>query len=304
MQRKFILAAAIILGIISVFLINTYMTQQKKIYEAKVKETLTDIRSNQRQVLVATQDILRGAVIKSSSVKVKSIPADFVQPSAATSLERILGMVAVVPIAKGEQITLSKLSYPSQSRSLSMAIPVGKRAITVYLDDISSVGGMIKPGDYVDVISVVPIPQRTPEGKTVMQAAVIPLFQKVLVLAVGKNIGGVSASSSEGKGGIFSGQLKKLSSAKRETSTKASHYITLALSPQEANYVALVQQQGKLQLVLRSPADAQLEEAKPANIESLLEYLNLLHKETKKVISPKKVEIYRGTKKEVVTLQK
>jgi Flp pilus assembly protein CpaB len=214
--------------------------------------------------------------------------------------------MAIVPIAKGEQITLSKLSRPTYRRSLASAVPVGKRAVTVYLDNIASLYGLLRPGDYVDIISIVPIPVGVKNGKTITNPTVIPLFQKVLVLAVGPNVGGVKPikpkKSRSSFLGFISSEPKHQSSTAKSSKDKAAHYITLALSPEEANYIALVQQQGRLQLILRSSADSETVPLKPASVDNLLQYLGFYNKVPKKI--PETIEVYKGTKKEIIPIRK
>jgi Flp pilus assembly protein CpaB len=83
--------------------------------------------------------------------------------------------------------------------------------------------------------------------------------------------------------------------------------MTLALTPQEANIIAFVQEQGKIRLVLRSPADAVIEkDVKPISWETLFRLLR--QDESGKDIktddfAPKDtIEIYRGMKRDVIPL--
>jgi pilus assembly protein CpaB len=209
-------------------------------------------------------------------------------------------MMAIAPISRGEQITLTKLSYPKESGELADVTPVGKRAITLSVDNIASLAGMIQAGDYVDVITMLPVPVQSPDGKQTTQTAIVPLFQNVLVLAVGQEIGTVSREK---------GRYEK-TEARRETSP----LITVALTPQEASLIAFVQEQGKIRFVLRSPTDSQIEVVQPATWDTLFQYIMPKDKQVADSESAKKeelvsslpvpsyVEIYRGLKKEKVPL--
>ena len=108
MQRqRIILIAGIILGLLAVFMINAYIEQQKRAVQEKAKMSLARAQENQVAVLMANQDIPRGAVIASEMLETKIIPGQFVQPQVVTSLDRISGMITIAPISKGEQITLT-----------------------------------------------------------------------------------------------------------------------------------------------------------------------------------------------------
>lgn len=295
MQRqRIILIIGIVLALIAVFMVKVYLDQQRRMVQEQTKKALAQIQANQAAVLVAKGDIPKGATIEPNMLATAVIPNQYVQPQAVTSLDRIAGMITVAPISKDEQITLSKLSPSRQVGvgGLAGATPVGKRAITISVDNIAALAGMIKPGDYVDVIARVDVPVETPEGKPATQAAIMPLFQNVLVLAVGQEIGA---------------KVEEAIRYKKEEKKEVSGLITLALSPQEANLIAFVQEQGKIRLVLRSPADSQITPVQPASWETLFQYV--MPKEVSKQPEIKEepvgyVEIYRGLSKEKIPLSK
>ena len=300
MPKKIALILALVLGIITVFLVKVWLDQQARLAQERAKEELLLQQKKQAEVVVAKVDIPKGTKLNTEHLEMKVIPRDYIQPKAVGSLERVIGMVAAVDIAQGEQITLTKLFTPQQSTvtSLAMATPMGKRAITIPVDNISSLAGMIRPGDYVDVIGLVPIP--SVDKKQPVSVAVIPLFQNVLVLAVGQQLA----------------PLKKEERYERtEEKVTPQPLITLALSPQEANFLAFVQEQGKIRLILRSPADARTEPIVPANWETLSQYLapkiypqQAQEQQKQEIVaqektpSARKIEIYRGLKKETIEI--
>lgn len=294
-QRLIILIVGIILGLAAVFMTKSYIAQQSQVINKQAQQKLAQIQANQAAILVAKQDIMTGTVIQADMLDSVIIPAQYVQPRAATSLDRVAGMIVTAPISKGEQISLSKLSqhYGRQASSLAALTPVGKRAITIAIDNTASLAaGMIRPGDYVDIITLLPMPVTTMDGKQKMQTAVFPLFQNILVLAVGQDTGGEVAQS-EGR-------------YKKEEKKEFSPLITLALSSQEANLIAFVQEQGKIRLVLRSPADSGVQPISPASWDTLFQYVMPQAVEPKpKEDEPSAsgyVEIYRGLTKEKVPI--
>jgi pilus assembly protein CpaB len=290
-KQRIILIIGIVLAILAVFMIKVYLDKQRQEANRRAQQELEERQRNQTSVLVAKKDIPAGSVIDSESLEVNIVPNQFVQPQAVTSLDSIAGMMTIAPITKGEQIIRSKLAYTRQSGDLAQVTPIGKRAITISIDNVASLAGMIKAGDYVDVIVTVPVPVQTPEGKQVNQAVTIPLFQNVLVLAVGQETDVV---------------VKKTRYQRVEEQKEPSPLITLALAPQEANLIAFVQEQGKIRLVLRSPTDAKTEPIQPINWETFFQYVlpqpPKPAKEEPEISSY--VEIYRGLNKEKVPLYK
>jgi len=296
-KQKLILIIGIALGLAAVIMTKVYIDQQKKAEAEKAKETFAKMQANQAAVLVAKRDIAKGVVIDPEMFDTAVVPAKYLQPQAVTSLDRISDMVTISPIAKGEQITLSKLAYPKDVGSggnLAASTPFGKRAITIAVDNIASLAGMINPGDYVDVIALLPIPAQAPDGSQAVQAATLPLFQNVLVLAVGQNIGSPAAA--------VKGRYEK-------EAKQASPLITIALTPQEINFITFVQEQGKIRLVLRSPADSKVEPIQVANWQTLFQYLRPEISDSEEeapqaaVPSPEGfVEIYRGMNQEKIPI--
>jgi pilus assembly protein CpaB len=298
-KQKLILISGVVLGIMAIVMTKMYIDQQQQAVQEKAKAAIANIQSNQAAVLVAKQDIPKGSVINPAMLDTAIIPNKFIQPQAVTSLDRIAGMVTVVNISKGEQISLSKLVNEKKSGGGDLAgvTPSGKRAISIVVDNIASLSGMVNPGDYVDVLAIIQVPAAGPDGQIVNQMAVVPLFQNVLVLAVGQNIGGAAVST---------GRYTEASS-----SGGGNSLITLALGPQEANLIAFIQEQGKVRLIMRSPADAKIEPMVPANWDTFFQYIMPVKpnieseaKKTEPVDTKEYIEVVRGLTKEKIPLSK
>ncbi|MFA4842454.1 MAG: Flp pilus assembly protein CpaB [Candidatus Omnitrophota bacterium] len=298
-QQKIILAAGVLLALAAVIMTKVYIDRQRQDVTEQAKKAIANIQANQSAVLVAKADIPKGVAIEPDMLEPMVVPNQYLQPQAVTSLDRISGMVTTQVISKREQITLGKLSYPASAAAgggLAGLTPFGKRAVTISVDNIAALAGLIKPGDYVDVIAIVPIPVQTPEGQQVQQLATLPLFQNILVLAVGKDIGAPTPGESR--------------YAKAEEKQEASSLITLAFSPQEANIAAFVQEQGKIRLILRSPADSQIEQIQPVSWDTLLQYV--LPKDAARDKPPAEekpaagtyIDIYRGLNKERILISR
>ena len=298
-KQQIILIAGVVLAVAAIVMVNTYIEQQRMAAQEQAKNALSNIQANQTAVLVAKQDIPKGAMIESSMLETAIVPNKFVQPNAATSLDRVSEMITLAPISKGEQVTLSKLSHTQAKGGGDLAglTPVGKRAVTISVDNIASLVGMVKPGDYVDVIATVPVPVPGPQGEQGSQMAVLPLFQNTLVLAVGQDTGRVPA------------QQSSRYTTKGAGDAAGSGLITLALGPQEASLIAFVQEQGKIRLTLRSPADAQVGPIQPASWETLFRYImpapEMPQGDGVPVVDDTEyIDVYRGLNKQKMPLSK
>lgn len=301
MSKRITLIIGAVLSILSVILVKVYLDQQRAGVDSIVKRKLEKERQNLSTVFVAKRDIRKGTPIDSGMIATEIIPNQYVRPQAVNSSDRIVGLTAAVDIPAKEQISKAMLIAAQEavsaepSLSLAMAIPSGKRAVAVPVDPISSVAGLIRPGNYVDIIVMAQIPVQEADGKDSTQSASLPVLQNVLVLSVGQDMG-VDESRMRGR------------SSKEGKKQEQFNIVTLALSPQETSIVSFVIDQGaKLRLVLRSPSDAQIQIVAPTNWETLFQYAmpqmikgrSQPIKEDVPEEPPKhKVEIYHGFQKE------
>lgn len=289
MPKRIALITGVVLAVLSIVLVKIYLDQERQKYTVEVERIKSQTKESRVPVLVANQDIPQGKPLDPSMVAVVNAPSTQVPPQAVTSMNSIAGMVTVTPLSRGEPLTFDRLAPIQQAASTSLALstPVGKRAITIPVDNLSGLSGLIKPGDYVDVLCITKAPADS-EGKKKDQEIVFPLFQNVLVLARGQELVGEAGQE------------------KRETSAPT---ITLALSSEEASLIAFVLEQGKVRLLLRSPQDTSIEPVPVANWEALFQYIMPQEygekKAPEKEEAPREqVEIYRGLEKEVVPLSK
>ncbi|MFH0791224.1 MAG: Flp pilus assembly protein CpaB [Candidatus Omnitrophota bacterium] len=302
-KQRILFIVGIVLAFLVALLVKVALDQQRQAareeYDSKIKQIKQAEQGQQEEllpVLFAKKDIPRGAVIDPNNLEKKGVPQQFIEPQAVSSYDRIAGMVTVITIPKDAQITLTKLMYPKQAGGLADVTPFGKRAVTISVENSAALlAGMIRPRNCVDVIGIIPVPMQTADGKQVNQLALIPLFQNVLVLAVGQETSTEPAAESR---------------AKKEETRESSPLITLALSPQEANLISFVQEQGKIRLVMRSPTDAQPSAVQTITAGNLATFFQAVLPPDITGIEPPPspnedfVEIYRGLNREKVSLSK
>jgi pilus assembly protein CpaB len=164
--------------------------------------------------------------------EIQAIPAKYVQPKAIGEVDVVLGQIASGPISEGEQLMANKL-LRSNEAGLAWKVSKGSRAIAMSVDELSGVGGHIRPRNFVDVLGTFDFG----EGDKV-EMRTITLFQNVWVLAVGSDLGQPVVVGADGDSG---GNNKKLN----------GFTISLALSPDDAQKLVLAQSIGDLTLTLR-----------------------------------------------------
>jgi len=277
MSNRLPLITAIILGLLGVFLSNRY-------FQKKEKELFQGTKP--KPVLVALRDIPADTIIKKTDVKVAEVPAKFIQPSAINSIKAVVGKITTAFILKGEQIVSTKLISPEKGKWLAIKTPAGKRAVSISADSVTGVSGLIKPGDYVDILGTFDLIKAGEGGRQEIQSVTLPLFQNVLVLAVGKEMRKFSLPKEERRG------------EKKEIST-----VTLALSPQEVENLVFAEEKGKIRLMLRAAKDEEEPPLSVVNFSTLLQNFSSsvsTQERIKKVKKEENVEVFRGLEKEEV----
>jgi len=160
---------------------------------------------------------------------VVQFPKESTPDGAFETPEKLAGRVAVMNIAAREPITESRLAPEGTAAGLSAIIPEGYRAMTVKVDDAAGISGFIMPGTMVDVVVVI-----DPREGSGMQDPISKIvLQNIKVLANGQNI-------------------DKPKDEREANSVKA---VTLQVTPEQAEKLALASSEGKLQLVMRSQID-------------------------------------------------
>lgn len=143
--------------------------------------------------LIATQSISAGTEITADMVKIVNVPNDLLVSGAYADSELVVGDVARVAIAQGEQITRNKIGIAVPDKGLSGVLPLGMRAIGINVEEVTAVGGLLLPGDHVDLVATYRI-KRAPglaEDEYILRTETI--LQNVEVLSVAQEAQEASA---------------------------------------------------------------------------------------------------------------
>lgn len=150
-RNGIVIGLAIVLGLFVVFLANSYFSgvQEQKVQEAEQARLV--------QVLVASQPLAFGTVLTPQNTKLVGWPAGSLPEGAFRTAIGVVNnpkgpRVALRPLVVGEPILASNISGADGRASISALLPDGMRAVAVGIDAVSGVGGMVSPGDVVDVL--------------------------------------------------------------------------------------------------------------------------------------------------------
>lgn len=185
-----------------------------------------------RPVLVAIADIPAHAPLTSSMVNVVMRPTSDVDSNALSSPSDVSGDVALGPIPAGAAITSSNTSRdagPAQGLHLMR----GYRAISIPVDEVRDVSGLVQPGDKVDVIAV---PPRV--GSAQPTASII--LHDVTVFAVGGELAPTTPSTP---------------APGQQPVPNVPRSVTLEVTPPQADLLAMADLNATLRLALRPKGD-------------------------------------------------
>lgn len=217
-KKWIILGVASTIGILAALAARSYLSTQIAAIEARGKSKTVPL-------IVAKRELKRGDRLSSETVAVREIPVDYAQSSAIApdNFDRVDGQPLAYPVHAGEMILWGVLEG-KKVPTFSARVEAGHRAMTVSVDEINSISGLLEPGDLIDLL--VTIDQK---GSRLTR----PLLQNVQVMATGQR---VVDSPREGE--------------RRHYST-----VTIDITPAQAQQVILARDAGKITALLRNPDD-------------------------------------------------
>jgi pilus assembly protein CpaB len=229
-----------IVAALAVSMVYSYVTSTEEAYRLQY--------GTEVPVVVAKKEIKELEILDETNLTTIAVPASFKQPGTGQKIADFTGALAIAPMMKDEQITRSKITQLGARTGLARQVAVGKRAVTVRINDESGIAKLVKPGDRVDVLAATD-PSGTGNKLLVEMRTIL---QDVLILATGKYVTNTVP-------GILEVDPQKSSS---KTTLKLSEYtqfpnVTLEVDPFQAQSLvfAATQLPGGVYLVLRNNDD-------------------------------------------------
>lgn len=217
-NRRTTLIVAVVLAIGAGWLTLNYLSSLQR---------QTNANSAPREVIVAAQDIPARVTITPQMLAHVTRPTSAVDPNAIMDPRQAVGALALITIPAGSGITSSMIGHPTDV-GLPVRLKPGMRAVSVQIDKVKGVSGLVEPGDYVDVIADPP------------KAAAVPppasaILRGVRVLAIGESL--------------------EYSSATPSPQEANSTTVTLEVTPKQADLLVMADLNTTLRLALRSPKE-------------------------------------------------
>ncbi len=237
---------AVVFGGLSIFAADKWVKSQSvaNVATAEPAQQSSKPEIATTKIIVAKAAIKYGTEITADLVQEIDWPTNALPEGAITSLDQITKgakRIVLAALATNEPIVLAKLSGKDGRASLSNLLEPGQRAVTIRVDDITGVAGFVTPGDRVDVILTRQKIELTQPAQNEGETAALPqptseLASEVIL----QNVKVLTSDQSADQ------------SAVAATVAKA---VTVQVSSEDAQKVALAQQLGTLYLLLRSAGD-------------------------------------------------
>jgi len=230
---------ALAAGLLAAWSAHEYLHERAAMLQAQAQ---ADIQAHTQTPtvarLVAARDLPAGTRLHADHVAIRDMPADYVASDtlAPEQFGAIDSAVLSQPLRRGDPIVAAHLHRPVTPFSARLA--AGRRAVTIPVDELNAVSGMLAPGDAIDLY--VSFDQR---GRLLTA----PLLQGVRVLATGRRALGEGVRAEEQAG-------EHAGNAERHRYTA----ITLDVAADEVAKLVLARQTGRITAMLRHPEDGQI----------------------------------------------
>jgi pilus assembly protein CpaB len=197
------------------------------VYRAVERIPVREVEVAHHQAVVARRALPLGALLTKEDVKLVAWPSSDPLPGGFTKVEDVVDRGLIVPILENEPLSESKLAPIEAGAGLPPTIPAGMRAISVKVNEVIGVAGFTVPGTRVDVLAMVR------QERESMSRIVV---SNVQVLTSGTR---------------FDQEASRKDGSKPIKTT----VVTLAVTPTDAERIALAASDGEIILALRNPLD-------------------------------------------------
>ncbi|MDR1989052.1 MAG: Flp pilus assembly protein CpaB [Acidobacteriaceae bacterium] len=203
------------------------------VYAAISRIPVREVEVATRHAVVAARELKMGQRLTSENVKLVDWPAATPIPGGFDTIDAVVDRGLIANVLENEPIVETKVAPKDAGAGLPPSIPEGMRAMSVRVNEVIGVAGFVVPGTRVDVMVIM----RQKE-----QSFARVVTSNIQVLTAGTRYDQENTN----------GQAKPIPST----------VVTLLVTPEDAERIALAQNDGSLMLSLRNPLDTQATESK------------------------------------------
>lgn len=203
---------------------------------------ISEVMSNRNQaapvvetdkILVAKQDIKVNEPLSDKNTQAEDWPKEKIPVDAVHDFKELDGQRAGGSILVGEPIRKAKFAVDKRIEE----IPHGYRVVAVQADAVSATGNLLQPGDRVDVVVSVKHANAVQGNSQIAKT----ILQNVRVFAVNE-------------------QWRPAEGKDKSDDSITARTVSLLVTPDEAETIALASDLGRIRLILRNPDDDQFAE--------------------------------------------
>jgi pilus assembly protein CpaB len=245
LKRKIItmIGIAAVMGAVSIFAADAWIKSAAKARAQAMADNAPKATAEPavefKTIVVAKEPLRFGMTLDPAQLNEIPWPQASLPEGAFASVEGLLAegsRVVLTPIEPNEPVLLAKLSGPNGRATLSNLVTPGMRAVTIKTDEIAGVGGFVTPGDRVDVVLTrdageIQEVQKNAEGAAGSTITTEVLVENAKVLSVGQ------------------------AADERQTAPQVANSVTIEVTTQGAQKIALARNIGNLSLTLRASAE-------------------------------------------------
>lgn len=210
------------------------------VYRAIQQMPVREVTVATTHAVVARDPLGVGTVITAAQVQLVPWPEASPVQGGFANVDEVVGRGLISAVVPNEPITESKLAPRGAGGGLPPLITPGMRAMSVKVNDVISVAGFAAQGHRVDVLVIMR------SGQESMSRVVV---SNVQILSAGTQIDQQKA---------------------REGQSVPSTVVTLLVTPQDAERIALAQTDGQIMLALRNPLDVEPTKTTGVRVSALL----------------------------------
>lgn len=211
------------------------------VYRLISKAPIRTVEIATAHAVVAASAMPVGTLLTRESVKLVAWPASTPLANGFSDVDAVVGRSLLEPVVENEPLMDNDLAPKEAGGGLAPSIPPGMRALSVKVNEVIGVAGFAVPGSHVDVLAIVH--QRD-------ESTVRIVVSNVRVLTAGTQF--------------------DQENAKKEGKAIPSTVVTLLVSPEDAQKVALAQSEGQIMLALRNPLETQRADSRASGQAGLL----------------------------------
>lgn len=228
----FVLLAGFAALVAALVVYSALKKRERQVQEAMVQSV---------PIVVASHDLTIGSKLDQNSTKMTRWSRDSVPPGAFTDPGSVMGQYTKTGFVENEPIVADRLfSGIKNAGVLPLLVPNGMRAMSVPVDEVADISGFVLPHTHVDIL--VTVGGGGPTGGAYSKI----VLQNVEVLATAQDI------------------------EKINDQPQVVHTITVLVTPQDAERLALASGQGGLRLAMRNYDDSKVVNTSGSNIEQML----------------------------------